>query len=143
RRLPRGACCRHRYAGRALRHRRRLPRARGRQAAPRPHPGLLASRGIRLPERTPQDDESRDTVATHLLWINLVSDGAPTLALGVDPADPTVMDQRPRSRGERTITRRMWVGIVFVGAITAGGTLLVLDWSLPGGLIEGSGSLRY
>jgi Ca2+-transporting ATPase len=82
-------------------------------------------------------------LATHLLWINLVSDGAPALALGVDPADPTVMDRPPRARGEGAITRRMWVGIVFVGAITAGGTLLVLDWSLPGGLIEGSGSLRY
>ena len=34
----------------------------------------------------------------------------------------------------------MWVGIFFVGAIMAAGTLLVLDASLPGGLIEGSGS---
>jgi len=38
---------------------------------------------------------------------------------------------------------RSRVGIFFVGAITATGTLLVLDASLPGGLIEGSGNLRY
>ena len=41
------------------------------------------------------------------------------------------------------MTRRMWAGICFVGVITAAGTLLVLDASLPGGLIQGSGSLRY
>jgi Ca2+-transporting ATPase len=37
----------------------------------------------------------------------------------------------------------MWAGNLFTGAIMAVGTLLVLDASLPGGLIEGSGSLRY
>ena len=49
----------------------------------------------------------------------------------------------PRPRGEGVITRRMWAGIFFVGAVMAAGTLLVLDASLPGGLIEGSGDLRY
>jgi P-type Ca2+ transporter type 2C len=82
-------------------------------------------------------------LATHILWINLVSDGAPALALGVDPVDPGVMNEPPRRRDEGAITGRMWAGIVFVGLIMAVGTLLVLDWSLPGGLIEGSGSLRY
>jgi Ca2+-transporting ATPase len=37
----------------------------------------------------------------------------------------------------------MWAGIFLVGVVTAAGTLLVLDASLPGGLIEGSGSVRY
>ena len=82
-------------------------------------------------------------LATHILWINLVSDGAPALALGVDPADPGLMNTPPRARGEGAITRRMWAGIIFVGAIMAVGTLLVLDASLPGGLIEGSGSMRH
>jgi Ca2+-transporting ATPase len=82
-------------------------------------------------------------LATHILWINLVSDGAPALALGVDPADAGVMSDPPRARGEPAITGRMWAGIVFVGTITAAGTLLVLDWSLPGGLIEGAGDMRY
>jgi len=82
-------------------------------------------------------------LATHILWINLVSDGAPALALGVDPADPGVMNEPPRARKEGAITGRMWAGVVFVGAIVAAGTLLVLDASLPGGLIDGAGSLRY
>jgi len=82
-------------------------------------------------------------LATQLLWINLVTDGAPALALGVDPVDPGLMSLPPRPRGERVITRRMWAGIVFVGSITACGTLLVLDASLPGGWIEGTRNLRY
>jgi Ca2+-transporting ATPase len=71
-------------------------------------------------------------LAPQILWINLVTDGAPALALGVDPADPEVMNVPPRSRDEGVITRCMWVGIFFVGAIMAAGTLIILDASLPG-----------
>jgi len=82
-------------------------------------------------------------LATQLLWINLVTDGAPALALGVDPPHAGVMRHPPRPVDEGVITRRMWIGILFVGSISAVGTLVILDWSLPGGLIEGSGNLRY
>ncbi len=82
-------------------------------------------------------------LATQILWINLVTDGAPALALGVDPIDTGTMSKPPRSRGESVITPRMWAGILLVGAIMATGTLIVLDASLPGGLIEGAGSLAY
>jgi Ca2+-transporting ATPase len=53
------------------------------------------------------------------------------------------MTELPRPRGEGVITRSMWAGILYVGAIMAAGTLLVLDASLPGGLIEGAGNMRY
>ena len=82
-------------------------------------------------------------LATQLLWINLVTDGAPALALGVDPAHTGIMTSPPRPRAERVITGHMWRGILFVGVVSAAGTLLMLDASLPGGFIEGSGSLRY
>jgi Ca2+-transporting ATPase len=82
-------------------------------------------------------------LATQLLWINMVTDGAPALALGVDPADPGLMNVPPRAKDEGVITRRMWLGIFFVGSIMAIGTLYVLDASLPGGLVEGSGNMRY
>jgi len=82
-------------------------------------------------------------LATQILWINLVTDGPPALALGLDPADPGVMNRRPRAQGSGVITRRMWAGIVFVGLIMAAGTLLVLDFELPGGLIEGTGDLPH
>jgi Ca2+-transporting ATPase len=82
-------------------------------------------------------------LATQILWINLVTDGAPALALGIDPADGDVMRRPPRPRGEGVITGRMWGGIFLVGTIMAVGTLLVLDAALPGGMIEGSGTLAY
>ncbi|MEO8563866.1 MAG: cation-translocating P-type ATPase [bacterium] len=82
-------------------------------------------------------------LTTQILWINLVTDGVPALALGVDPADEGLMREQPRPPGEGVITRRMWYGILFVGAIMAVGTLLILDASLPGGFIEGTGSMRH
>jgi P-type Ca2+ transporter type 2C len=82
-------------------------------------------------------------LATQILWINLVTDGPPALALGVDPADDGLMDRPPRPVGERVITPTMWRGIVFVGVIMAAGTLFVLDASLPGGFVDGRGHLRY
>jgi P-type Ca2+ transporter type 2C len=82
-------------------------------------------------------------LATQLLWINLVTDGAPALALGVDSELAGIMSARPRPRSEPVITRRMWRGILFVGVVFAIVTLLVLDASLPGGFIEGSGTMRY
>jgi Ca2+-transporting ATPase len=53
------------------------------------------------------------------------------------------MSRPPRPQGEEVITPRMWRGIFFVGAVMAAGTLLVLDASLPGGFVDGSGDTRY
>src|SRR6185437_5092053 len=55
-------------------------------------------------------------LATQILFINVVTDGAPALALGVDPAEDQ-MKRAPRPRSEGVITRRMWAGIFFIGAI--------------------------
>ena len=82
-------------------------------------------------------------LATQLLWINLVTDGLPALALGIDPAEPGLMARPPRPREEGVLTSQMWRGIAFIGAIMACGTLLVLDAGLPGGFIDGTGTMRY
>jgi Ca2+-transporting ATPase len=82
-------------------------------------------------------------LATQILWINMVTDGAPALALGVDPGDPDVMAKPPRPRSEGVLTGSMWFGILYVGIIIAAGTLFVLDASLPDGLVEGTGDIRY
>jgi P-type Ca2+ transporter type 2C len=82
-------------------------------------------------------------LATQILWINLLTDGAPALALGIDPPSAGLMNRLPRPRAEGVITRRMWIGIFFCGFIMAAGTLFVLDAALPGGLIEGSGNMRH
>jgi Ca2+-transporting ATPase len=103
--------------------------------------------GVLLADRLGLKAEQNTVVlpllATQLLWINLVTDGAPALALGMDPPDAAVMTEAPRPRSERVVTPRMWFGIFFVAIVSAAGTLLVLDASLPGGFIEGSGNLRY
>jgi Ca2+-transporting ATPase len=80
-------------------------------------------------------------LATQILWINLLTDAAPALALGVDPLDSRLMRQPPRARSAPVIDGAMWAGIVVVGAAMAVATLLTLDAGLPGGLIEGDGSL--
>jgi P-type Ca2+ transporter type 2C len=82
-------------------------------------------------------------LATQILWINLVTDGLPALALGVDPVDALLMRRPPRPVGEGVLTPEMWRGIVFVGLIMAAGTLFVLDASLPGGVVEAPGDLRH
>src|SRR5262249_30376256 len=82
-------------------------------------------------------------LAAHILWINLVTDRAPALALGLDPADVTTMNKQSRPKEEGVLMLRMWVGILLVGVVMALGTLVVLDASLPGGLIEGSGTTSY
>ena len=82
-------------------------------------------------------------LATQILWINLVTDGTPALALGIDPTDAARMRRPPRPRGERVVTSRMWRSIFLVGTVMAVSTLFVLDASLPGGFVNGTASLRY
>jgi P-type Ca2+ transporter type 2C len=103
--------------------------------------GVLLSRQLGL--HAGGDGLILPLLATQILWINLVTDGLPALALGVDPADEGIMAQPPRPVGEGVLTPRMWRGIVVVGVVMAVGTLFVLDASLPGGLVEGAGDLRY
>ncbi len=81
-------------------------------------------------------------LATQILWINLVTDSLPALALGVDPADPGVMRRAPRDPLEGVITTTMWAGIALAAVVVGAGTLLALDAGLPGGLIEGAGSVE-
>jgi calcium-translocating P-type ATPase len=80
-------------------------------------------------------------LATQILWINLLTDTAPALALGVDPPPANVMNRPPRRLTDRVIDREMQVGIVFVGLVMAAATLLALDLRLTGGLIDGSGDI--
>ena len=80
-------------------------------------------------------------LATQILWINLVTDSGPALAMGVDPSSGDVMARPPRRRDERVIDARMWSGVIQVGAVMALATLLTIDIYLPGGLIEGTHTL--
>jgi len=80
-------------------------------------------------------------LATQILWLNLITDSWPALAMGVDPATDDVMARAPRARSERLIDARMWAGVFEIGLVVALVTLLTIDMLLPGGLIEGEGDL--
>ncbi|HLF12593.1 MAG TPA: cation-translocating P-type ATPase, partial [Gammaproteobacteria bacterium] len=80
-------------------------------------------------------------LATQILWINLITDSAPALAMGIDPPSDDVMARKPRRLTDRVIDRRMWEGVIAIGAVMAIATLLTIDLYLPGGLIEGTHDL--
>lgn len=74
-------------------------------------------------------------LATQILWINLLTDTFPALALGVDPHARDLMERPPRAPGERVIDREMQVGIGLVGLVMAAVTLSALDLKLLWGAI--------
>jgi P-type Ca2+ transporter type 2C len=62
--------------------------------------------------------------AIQLLWLNLVTDGAPALALGTEPGDPDIMERPPRPTNEPIINKHMQIGIlvqtIAITAVTLG-----------------------
>lgn len=80
-------------------------------------------------------------LATQILWINLVTDSAPALAMGVDPEIEDVMARPPRPASQRLVDGRTWVGMLITGITMAVVTLFAIDLYLPGGLIDRGGDL--
>jgi P-type Ca2+ transporter type 2C len=87
------------------------------------------------------EDVAVPLLATQILWINLLTDTGPALAMGIDPPPDDVMERPPRRLTDRVIDAEMQVGIVLVGLTMAVAALVSLDLYLPGGMIEGSSSL--
>ncbi|MDN4477043.1 cation-transporting P-type ATPase [Demequina sp. SYSU T00039] len=77
-------------------------------------------------------------LATQILWINLLTDLGPALAVSAEEYADDLMDRRPRPLGTPLIGRRMWAGIAVTGLAMAVVTLATFDLLLPGGLIEGT-----
>lgn len=65
-----------------------------------------------------------------LLWLNLVTDSFPALALGVEKGEPDIMDQKPRDPNESIIDRSMMISILFQSIAVAGGSLLAYYWAM-------------
>jgi Ca2+-transporting ATPase len=64
--------------------------------------------------------------AIQILWVNLIMDGPPAIALGVDPASPGAMDRAPRAPGTPILGRWRLTALVWTGSVMAAGTLGVL-----------------
>jgi len=88
--------------------------------------------------------------AIQLLWLNLITDGAPALALAMEKGDPDIMLRKPRPKREPIINKTMQLGI-FIQTITqTSATLLAfslgLIWELQAlgyGVPQGTNPLMY
>ena len=58
-------------------------------------------------------------LAVQILWMNLVTDGLPAIALGLEPLEPDAMRQRPRPRGESLFAGGLGRHVVWVGLFMA------------------------
>ena len=82
--------------------------------------------------------------AIQLLWLNLITDGAPALALAMEKGDPDIMDQKPRAKAEPIVNRSMGIGIVIQTIVQTsavlGAFVMGLIWHLEAGAIIPSGA---
>ncbi|MEN8097713.1 MAG: cation-translocating P-type ATPase [Chloroflexota bacterium] len=76
-----------------------------------------------------------------LLWLNLLTDGAPALALGVETGDPDVMGRPPRPSDEPIINKDMRLGMIIQTIAITSVVLFAYWWGLrQGEAIHGAGS---
>jgi len=69
-------------------------------------------------------------IALQILWINLVTDGLPALALSIDPMEKNIMDKKPRSKKDSILSKYRILLMATIGIIMAAGTLLLFKKSL-------------
>ena len=66
----------------------------------------------------------------HILWINLVTDGLPGLALTAERAEQGIMNRSPRAPDENIFAHGMWQHIVWVGIFIAGLSIAAMAWAI-------------
>jgi P-type Ca2+ transporter type 2C len=65
-----------------------------------------------------------------ILWINLVTDSLPALALGMEPAEKDIMKRPPRPPEESLFANGLWQRTVFAGGLMSLGCLLMFAWAI-------------
>ncbi|MDD3085323.1 MAG: cation-translocating P-type ATPase C-terminal domain-containing protein, partial [Candidatus ainarchaeum sp.] len=66
--------------------------------------------------------------AVQILWINLIEDGLPNIALAFEPKEKDLMDQKPQKRNVPLLTKEMKVIIFIIGIVTDIFLLLIFFW---------------
>ena len=79
--------------------------------------------------------------AVAILWVNLIMDGPPAMALGLDAEEPDAMHAAPRPADERILTRGRWASVGLSALVMAVGTLLVLEFAPGPALSAGTASI--
>ena len=69
----------------------------------------------------------------HILWVNLMTDGLPGLALAAEPEEEGVMQRPPRAPSESVFAHGMWQHIVWIGLVTAAVSLFAQAWAIRSG----------
>jgi Ca2+-transporting ATPase len=69
----------------------------------------------------------------HILWLNLVTDSFPALALGFEPSEPNAMKQPPRPPEEPLLTRKRWITVIVQALLIALSTLGMFIYGLNAG----------
>jgi Ca2+-transporting ATPase len=72
----------------------------------------------------------------HILWVNLVTDGLPGLALAVEPGEPGLMRRPPRPPQESVFARGMWQHIAWVGLLLGGVCVATQAWAHANGVLH-------
>ena len=70
----------------------------------------------------------------HILWINLVSDGLPAIALSFEKAEKDIMNRPPRPPSQSVFANGMGLHIIWVGMLMAGIALSLQGWAIANGL---------
>ncbi|MDI6843172.1 MAG: calcium-translocating P-type ATPase, PMCA-type [Anaerosomatales bacterium] len=81
-----------------------------------------------------------------ILWINLITDGFPALALGVDPASPRVMERPPRDASESVLARKRQAQVLWQGALITVAGLIMYVWAdlfMPGHSFERAQTMLF
>ncbi len=66
----------------------------------------------------------------HILWINLITDGLPGLALTAEPAEPGIMNRAPRPPQENIFAHGMWQHSLWIGLFIGGVSLAAMAWAI-------------
>lgn len=75
----------------------------------------------------------------HILWVNLITDSLPALALGVDPKDPNVMLEKPRNPKNNLFSNGTGITLILLGVIIGFTTLLAFkigEYLYPNSLVH-------
>lgn len=97
--------------------------------------GVLLGAAL-FPETFAAQREALVLTPVMILWLNLVTDGLPALALGADPKAPDVLDRPPRPAADPVIDRRMAASIVAIAVL-----MTVTGLGLFFAVLDASGSL--